>query len=182
MLYVFASDGLSKYNMLLGPSCGFDITCIDEKTIAITTGDSTRRIGIDIINTEQRQKIKSIDLPGCSYGIARNQDSLFACVEGRGILKVNTVDYTTSHVISCNLPILSYVSVFDNKIYYTDWRDNSVVCCDRKGSHDWTFKDVSVLNYPRGITVDNDGNVFVVGVKSANVVIISNDGKHHRKS
>jgi DNA-binding beta-propeller fold protein YncE len=34
---------------------------------------------------------------------------------------------------------------------------------------------------PRGISVDNDGNVYVVGNRSNNVVVISPDGQRHRK-
>ncbi|CAC5399369.1 NID [Mytilus coruscus] len=163
----FASDGTFEYDMLLSPSYGFDITFIDEKTIAITSGDSNEHIGIDVIDTESRRKIKFINLPGRPYGITRDHDSLFVCVERRGIYKKN--------VISCDLSSYSYISVFNDKIYYTDWYDNSVVCCDLNGSRVWTFKDFSVLKSPGGITLDNDGNVFVVGGGSSNVVILSND-------
>jgi DNA-binding beta-propeller fold protein YncE len=34
---------------------------------------------------------------------------------------------------------------------------------------------------PRGISVDNDGNVYVVGGGSNNVVVISPDGQRHRQ-
>ncbi|XP_071148287.1 uncharacterized protein [Mytilus edulis] len=180
-LNVIASDGTFKYNMLLRPSDGFDMIFIDEKTIAITSGDSYKHIGIDIIYTESRKKINFINLPDRPWGITRDHNSLFVCVEGCGIYKINTADYTTSHVISCKLPPFSYVSVFDTTIYYTDWYDHSVVCCDRNGSRVWAFKDFSVLNFPRGIAVDNDGNVFVVGETSSNVVMISNDGKHYKQ-
>ncbi|XP_071150541.1 uncharacterized protein [Mytilus edulis] len=176
LLSVTASDGTFKFNILLDPSYRFDITLIDEKTIAITSGDYDKHKGIDIINTESRKKIKFISLPGCAWGITRDQDALFVCVEQRGIYTVSTVNYTTSHVISCNLSSGSYVSVFNDKIYYTDWYENSVVCCDRYGSHVWT-----VLGVPNGIAVDNYGNVFVVGRTPSNVVIISNDGKLHRQ-
>ncbi|CAC5399367.1 unnamed protein product [Mytilus coruscus] len=180
-LNVIASDGTFKYDMLLDPNYGFDIAFIDERTIAITSGNSLKKIGIDVIDTESRKKIKFISLPGRPYGITRDHDSLFVCVEPLGIYKVNLLDYTSSHVISCYLPALSYVSVINNKIYYTNIDDHSVVCCDRDGSRVWTFKDTSVLETPRDITVDNDGNLFVVGETSSNVVIISNDGKHHRQ-
>ncbi|XP_071150544.1 uncharacterized protein [Mytilus edulis] len=40
-LYVVASDDTLKFNMLLSPSYGFDITFIDEKRIAITSGMSS---------------------------------------------------------------------------------------------------------------------------------------------
>ncbi|XP_071149176.1 E3 ubiquitin-protein ligase TRIM71-like [Mytilus edulis] len=179
-LNVVASDGKFKFFMLLDPSCGFDITFINEKTIAITSGDSNEHIGIDIINIESRKKIKFISLPDRPWGITRDQDSLFVCVKRRGIYRVNTLDYTTSHLISCNLSGATYISVFAEKIYYTDWSNHTVDCCDRNGSSVWRFKEESVLRNPRGITVDNDGHVFVVGELSSNVVIISNDGKHHR--
>ena len=43
------------------------------------------------------------------------------------------------------------------------------------------FNDERVLRAPRGISVDNDGNVYVVGYKSNNVVVISPDGQSHRQ-
>lgn len=183
MLYVIASDDTLKYNMLLGSSGGFDTAIIDAKTIAITTGNSNTRIGIDIINTDSRKKIKFIPLPGRSYKITCDHDLLFVCVEGLGIYKVNTIDYTTgtSLVISCTLSWGSCVSVFNDKIYYTDCFVNSMVCCDRNGSSFWTFKDTLVLKCPSGITIDNDVNVFVIGETTSNVVLISNDGKHHKQ-
>ncbi|VDI13132.1 Hypothetical predicted protein [Mytilus galloprovincialis] len=181
LLSVTASDGTFKFNILLDPSYRFDITLIDEKTIAITSGDYDKHKGIDIINTESRKKIKFISLPGCAWGITRDQDALFVCVETRGIYTVSTVNYTTSHVIRYNLSSGSYVSVFNDKIYFTDWCENSVVCCDRYGSHVWTYRNKSVLGVPNGIAVDNYGNVFVAGRTPSNVVIISNDGKLHRQ-
>ncbi|CAG2229935.1 unnamed protein product [Mytilus edulis] len=161
-LNVIASDGKFKFDMLLDPSYGYDITIINEKTIAITSGYSREHIGIDIIDIESRKKIKFISLPGRPLGITRDQDSLFVCVQGRGIYRVNTLDYTTSHLISWNLSVLTYISVFAEKIYYTDWLNRTVDCCDRNGSSVWRFKEESVLKNPRGITVDNDGHVFVV--------------------
>ncbi|CAG2217376.1 unnamed protein product [Mytilus edulis] len=131
-------------------------------------------------NREPKEK-KFISLTGRPWGITRDHDSLFVCVEGRGIYKVNTADYTTSKVISNNLPWFSYLFIFANNIYYSDCSNHRVVCCDHNGSRVWTFADTSALLLPRGITVDNDGHVFVVGEESSNVVIISNDGKHHRQ-
>ncbi|XP_071149178.1 E3 ubiquitin-protein ligase TRIM71-like [Mytilus edulis] len=180
-LNVIASDGKFKFDMLLDPSYGYDITIINEKTIAITSGSSSEHIGIDIIDIESRKKIKFISLPDRPWGITRDQDSLFVCVERRGIYRVNTLDYTTSHLISCKLSGSTYISVFAEKIYYTDWLNHTVDCCDRKGSSVWRFKKESVLRNPRGITVDNEGNVFVVGEHSSNVVMISNDGKHYKQ-
>jgi DNA-binding beta-propeller fold protein YncE len=38
-----------------------------------------------------------------------------------------------------------------------------------------------LLKSPRGISVDNDGNVYVVGCSSNNIVVISPDGQRHRQ-
>ncbi|CAC5403173.1 unnamed protein product [Mytilus coruscus] len=180
-LTVLASDGTLKYSMSLDPSEGYDITLVDEKTVAITSGQTLKKTGIDILNIRNRTKKKFIKLLGPPYGITSDHDSLLVCVEGRGIYKVNTMDYSSCRVISCILPAKSYVSVFADKIYYTNDKDHSVVCCDRNGDCIWTFKDDSVLKWAKGITVDNDGNVYVVGQGSSNMLIISNDGKHHKE-
>jgi DNA-binding beta-propeller fold protein YncE len=52
-----------------------------------------------------------------------------------------------------------------------------VTCCDLHGTTQWEFGDKRVLRGPRGISVDNDGNVYVVGCDSSNVVVISHDGQ-----
>ena len=56
-----------------------------------------------------------------------------------------------------------------------------MTCCDLQGTTQWEFKDERVLKFPLGISVDNDGNVYVAGCDSSNVVVISPDGQHHRE-
>lgn len=184
-----SSDGILKHSMKLAPGDGFDITFVDEKTVAITSvvyPSVTKqgfcfKVGVSIINIKTQRNKQFIELPGRTYGITCYHDSLFVCVKGCGIFKVDTVDYTTTQVIKCDLPWLSYIFAFNENIYYTNDNEHSVVCCDQNGSLVWTFKNDSVLRLPRGIIVDNDGTVFVAGELSSNVVIISKDGKHHKE-
>ena len=56
-----------------------------------------------------------------------------------------------------------------------------MTCCDLQGTTQWEFKDERVLRGPFGISVDNDGNVYVVGRESINVMVISPDGHRHRQ-
>jgi outer membrane protein assembly factor BamB len=37
----------------------------------------------------------------------------------------------------------------------------TVTYCDLHGTTQWEFKDERLLQYPLGISVDNDGNVYV---------------------
>ena len=53
--------------------------------------------------------------------------------------------------------------------------------CDLHGTTQWEFKDERMLQGSRGISVDNDRNVYVVGCRSNTVVVISPDGQSHRQ-
>lgn len=49
--------------MSLDPTDGYDITFVDTKTVAVTSGYS-EKTGITIINIDNRSKIKVIKLQG----------------------------------------------------------------------------------------------------------------------
>jgi hypothetical protein len=59
------------------------------------------------------------------------------------------------------------------------WFTNIIHCCDLKGDEIWTYQDKSIVN-PRGLSVDNNHNVFVVGLLSHGLSLIQNDGKVSR--
>ena len=56
-----------------------------------------------------------------------------------------------------------------------------MICCDLHGTTQWEFKGNRDLYCPLGISVDTDGNVYVVGCQSNNVMVISPDGQRHRQ-
>ena len=68
-----------------------------------------------------------------------------------------------------------------HKLYYTTNNTQTVTCCDLDGTTQWKFNDIRVLQTPVGISVDNNGNVYVVGFSSNSVVVISPDGQRHRQ-
>jgi sugar lactone lactonase YvrE len=56
-----------------------------------------------------------------------------------------------------------------------------VTCCNLHGTIQWESKDIHGIHGSSGISVDNDGNLYVVGYYSKNVVVISPDGQRHRQ-
>ena len=66
-------------------------------------------------------------------------------------------DTVTTLVKQRNLPYSSYITTCGNKIDQTD--TGTVTCYMLKGGKLWEYKDVSVLNDPRGVAVDNNSNV-----------------------
>jgi DNA-binding beta-propeller fold protein YncE len=83
-------------------------------------------------------------------------------------------------LISSRVICLSFITSGD-KLYYKNYFTHTVTCCDLHSTTQWEFNDECVLLYPCGIAVDNNGNVYVVGRNSSNVVVISPDGQRHRQ-
>jgi sugar lactone lactonase YvrE len=54
-----------------------------------------------------------------------------------------------------------YVATSGEKLYYTDNSTGTVTCCDLHGTTQWEFTDEHGLHGSNGISVDNDGNVYV---------------------
>lgn len=70
----------------------------------------------------------------------------------------------------------------NGKIEYTNVNNSlSVTFYDFNCNILWRFCHTGILVCPFGLSVDNDGNVFVVGWSTHNVLVISPDGQHFRQ-
>ncbi|CAG2204145.1 unnamed protein product [Mytilus edulis] len=169
---------------LLTPYSAFDIVCIDEKTVAVTTGKQGARqgnkSGICIVDLTKKKETQFIELHGSSFGITYDGTSLIACVQGKDIHVISCIDYSIATIPNTMLTESSVVSTHSKKIFYTNLNENRIYCCLYDGTPVWEFNN-DILKTPRGITVDNNGNVFVVGHESCNVLIISPDGKQYKQ-
>ncbi|CAC5415307.1 unnamed protein product [Mytilus coruscus] len=173
----------TEYTIQLStPYSAFDVSCLDEKTVDVTTGHSSdlkQRTGISIIDLTKRKIIKFVDLLGDPYGITYDGKSMICRVKDTDLHVISCADYriTTNPntVVRCH----SYVSTHADKILYTNPEENKVFCCLFDGTRLWEFHDETVLKTPQGITVDDKENVFVVGRSSCNVLVISPDGKQY---
>jgi sugar lactone lactonase YvrE len=65
-------------------------------------------------------------------------------------------------------------------MYYTNDTTHKVACCDINGKVQWEFCDENVLVLPKGITTDNNNNIYVVSTRSNSVVVISPDGQNYK--
>jgi sugar lactone lactonase YvrE len=90
-------------------------------------------------------------------------------------------DFRISTIPNTATPSYSYVVAFAEKVIYTDRTQKTINCCLFNGTPVWQFKNEDVLVIPRGITVDENGNVYVVGESTSNTVVISADGQYQKK-
>lgn len=170
-----------KVYHLVTPHSAFDIVCIDDNTVAVTTGcpadvGQQHEAGICIVDLIKGRVTQFIELPGYPFGITSNGISLICCVQDKEIHVISCTDYRITTIPNTVLTESSYVSTYVKKIFYTSPKENKIYCCLFDGTPVWNFTD-NILRTPCGISSDSRGNIFVAGCISGNVIVISSDGK-----
>ncbi|CAC5416445.1 unnamed protein product [Mytilus coruscus] len=179
---VFDNDGKTSFDVKTY-SYACDIAYISENDkLAVTSGKAPPLQYISLLGIKHEQNIirEKILVSNSYYGIAVKGTKMFCSAVNKGIQSIKKSGKSQIIVLE-NESYGGYVAIFGDKIYHTNHQTHYVTCYDLKGETQWTFKNVCVLEEPRGISVDNDGNVFVVGNKSKNVVVLSADGKQHKE-
>ena len=160
----------------------FDVVCIDDNTAAVTTGNFQSAPGINIVNIARLSIKKFVRLPGNTYGITYYNDSLICCVENKNLHMLScSEDFRISTIPNTATPLFSYVVAFAGKIFYTNRNQNNISCFLFNGTPVWQFQNEDILGTPRGITVDENGNLYVVGEHTSNTVVISADGQYQKQ-
>jgi DNA-binding beta-propeller fold protein YncE len=151
-----------------------------KKTIA--SSGNVDKICITIIGIESQKVMRTISMATHIYGMAIRGRTIYYCTGNKVLKMLNLSDRSVSDIIKSNMSMVKYVATSRDRLYYTNWFTDTVTCCDLHGTTQWEFKDKRVLKNPCGVSVDNDGNVCVVGGnRSNNVVVISPDGQRHRQ-
>jgi DNA-binding beta-propeller fold protein YncE len=159
----------------------FDTLYIKEdNSVAVSSGFKGKRC-ITIINIENKKVMATISMDTDICGMAIKGRTIYYSTWNKGLKMLNLSDKSVSDIINREMCYVNYVATFGEKLYYTNWKTHTVTCCDLQGITQWEFKDERVLKFPFGISVDNNGNVYVVGRDSINVMVISPDGHSHRQ-
>ena len=175
------ADGVELFQIAETGSGTYDTVYLkDSNGVAVSSG-SRGNICITIIDITSQEVMTTIPMDTCIFGIAIRGRTIYYCTRDNGLKILNLSDQSVSDIITSNTPHVYYVATSGDKLYYTNCITHTVTCCDLHGTTQWEFNDEHVLQNPRGISVDKDGNVYVVGHMSNNVVVISPDGQHHRQ-
>ncbi|CAC5401300.1 unnamed protein product [Mytilus coruscus] len=133
-----------------------------------------------IIDLTTRKVKRVVKLPKTPFGITFDGESLICCCSGKDIQMISCTDFSCTNIPKTLMSQYSYIAIQGDKIVCTVPDDSKVSCLDN-GKLVWEFKNESVLKKPGGITIDDKGNVFVVGMDSKNSLMISPDGKQYKQ-
>jgi DNA-binding beta-propeller fold protein YncE len=176
-LIVFNDDGTVDKEIPCSLGYPFDVTYLDDRTVALSTYTC-----IEIINIDTNKTERSINTSQRCSGITYHHGVLLWCEYSSGIQMMKLSDgRVTTLVKQSNLPSDSYITTCREKIYQTNPNTNTVTCYTIKGDKLWEFKDASLLKDPRGVTVDNYDNVYVTSFRSKGVVVLEPDGSQGRQ-
>ncbi|XP_052093344.1 uncharacterized protein LOC127729557 isoform X2 [Mytilus californianus] len=150
----------------------YSLTSVDTDCIAVTYRDSKY---LEIINTKNTSERKKVQCSSICWGISYQDQKLYVLVFEQGIV-VMDLHGKTLNTIDINVSQVCHITTTSERIYYTDQNSNTVHCCSMTGQEIWVFKDQSISK-PRGISVDSNQDVFVVGGWSNNLTVIQHDGK-----
>jgi DNA-binding beta-propeller fold protein YncE len=150
----------------------------DNNSVAVSSGAGSNRC-ITIIDIESQEVMTTISMNTDMYGMAVRGRTICYSARDKGLMMLNLSDKSVSDILSSSMSGVHYVATSGDKLYYAN--NNTVTCCDLHGTTQWEFNDICVLQLPYGISVDNDGNVYVADIIADNVVVISPDGQRHRQ-
>jgi hypothetical protein len=149
----------------------FDVTCLDDTSVAVSTGSAIEILNINSTKVERRIKIIKISKP--CHGITHHNGVLLWCEDERDIQMMKlSDDRVTTLVKQGNLPCYSYIA---HRV------SSTVTCYTIKGETLWEYKDVSVLNDPWGVTVDTKSNVYVSSYNISTVAVVKPNGRQGRQ-
>ena len=156
----------------------YDVTCIGDTRLAISTGKSQE---ISILNIASKKIEKIINTSDRCYGITQNDGSLLFCEKSRGISRVQLSDNSISLLVKQErCPFQTYVITSGDNIYHTNHATNTVSCHKINGDKLWEFQDGATIRSPGGVAVDRNLNVYVASFVNNSVVVMSSDGKRCR--
>ncbi|CAG2216634.1 unnamed protein product [Mytilus edulis] len=189
--FVFAYPELDKVTVVkqdgtvdfvLNVTAAYGIAYNNENnTIAISSRWNTQGKQITLIDLKGRRVKKTLSPGGQTDGIAVTNNTLLYHIYNKSIRAMDLTDESIRDITTENMDTEINITISGHKLYYSSYKYHTVVCCDLQGTKQWTFKNENVLKFPVGISADNDGNVYVVGFESDNVVVISPDGQKHRE-
>ncbi|CAC5374688.1 unnamed protein product [Mytilus coruscus] len=172
-LIICNSDGTDIHHIPLSYE-PYHMTVVNSKTVAVSCTGRT----ILIINISTGSVTSTINTSGDCSGISYNDNNLYVVID---IDIIHVMDLTGKVIRTIPLPSdgIDDITVDRDRLVCIDYT-SSIYCCSLDGKLIWKFKQDKFQDLHR-VTTDNEGNVYVTDYNTNTVVVISDDGQHHRE-
>ncbi|XP_052093900.1 uncharacterized protein LOC127729954 [Mytilus californianus] len=179
-LVIHNENGLFDYEISVS-RLPFDVACVEENVVAVT--HNAEPYHIEIIDIRNKKILNKIKTNNQCYGITNNKGRLIYYEKRRGIQTAEAINESTVTTLVKFDDVFNYcyVTASNNKIYNSNYDSGTVTCYTITGQKVWEYKNESILKRIRGVTVDNDSNVYVASRNYNSVVGVSPDGKNARE-
>ncbi|XP_063409057.1 uncharacterized protein LOC134692530 [Mytilus trossulus] len=172
-LIICNSDGTNIHHIPLSYQPWY-ITEIDSNTVAVSCAfDQT----ILIINISTRSVTSTINTSGVCSGISYNDNNLYVVIGG-SIIHVMDLRGKVTRTIPLPSDDIWDITVDRDRVVCIE--TTSIYCCSLDGKKMWEFEKDKFEDLTR-VTTDHEGNVYVTNESTHTVIVISDDGKHHRE-
>ncbi|XP_071122196.1 E3 ubiquitin-protein ligase TRIM22-like [Mytilus edulis] len=162
-------DGLIEKTISLETMSAFDVTHLDQDTVAVTSPvDSC----ITIVDLCRQDAIRTFKTHESCFGITLHDGHLVFCALNKGLQKLDLQnDNAITNVVTFNCSDESYVTSWHDQLYLADAKMKAVVCYNTSGEFKWKFElEETILG---GISVDCHGNVMVASRNTSYIILIS---------
>lgn len=177
---VVKQDGSVDFSLSVTAAYGIAYNDTDT-TLAISSCWNDIGNQITIIELTKQKVKKTITPIGQTMGIAATYKTLVYHIYNNSIRAMDLTDESTRDLNAEKMDTEINIAVSGHKLCYCSCMYHTVVCCNLNGTKQWSFKDTNLLKHPYGISVDNDGNVYVIGHGTQNVVVITHDEQKYRE-
>jgi sugar lactone lactonase YvrE len=172
-LRMYSKDGKSVKECILG-GASWDIS-YHKKSGRIVVALRSKCIQF-VDNFVAQTKISVQNINYC-FGVTWVDDNVYVGgSDSNGKGGINILDSNGQHISSISsISSVLYIHHRENNIYYTDI--NNVYCIKKDGSNVFIFSSPD-LRGTHGIDTDRQGNAYVVGFGSNNILRLSADGQN----
>ncbi|CAC5357670.1 unnamed protein product [Mytilus coruscus] len=172
-LIICNSDGTDIYHIPLSYT-PYYMTVININTVAVSCIFNRT---ILIINISTGSVTSTINTSGDCYGISYNDNNLYVVID-RSIIHVMDLRGKVIRTIPLPSHRIDEITVDRDRLVSID--ETSIYCCSLDGKLIWKFEKDEFQDLHR-VATDNEGNVYVTDYKTDTVVVVSDDGQHHRE-
>lgn len=165
----------------------FDVTYTENDQVAVTIRD-TKEVVFNNINTGK--EINKVNLGHQCLGIDACHETKTLAVFTLHKITANEIILLTyngdkkpkfvKRIPVSNFASMKHLSLHCKEIKASDANSNKVACIDVNGQTLWHFKMQDVLSHPKGISANINGDIFIAGKTSNNVIFMTADGKRHK--